>query len=405
MKTFQQFIIEARQTLASQQAVQMGLRPNGHGDYYDQQGKLVAKTVGGQLKVFKGRQAKPQAADSSNQVPDPEQQQAAPQEPVEPQSQEQPPQGQEGAKGVVVVIGRFNPPSRNHEQLLKFGLARAKENDYEFRIYPSRVQDKATNPLNPTLKIQYMQMMYPDFADYILDSEDMKTIFDILGSVYNDGFKDVKIIVGSDRVGEFQSLVHRNEGQGYEFENIEVIPASIRDPDSDTAGSGSSVALRTAAAEQNYEKFASNLPSRMKREEKESLFASVMKSMKLKENYESWMIAPELNKEELRKHYKEDNLYPVGELVENINTGLRGRVIRRGTNYLICLTNEGAVFKSWLSSIHLPEDVYEVGTDKYRKFLQDMTPGQPTKSFTGIKIKETVPKNINKIRKELLNNK
>lgn len=405
MKSFQQFIIEARQTLASQQATQMGLRPNGHGDYYDQQGKLVAKTVGGQLKVFKGRQSKPQAGNGAKQAPPPETQQTVTQEPAEPQSQEQPTQGQDDNKGIVVVVGRFNPPAKNHEQLLKFGLARSKENGYDFRIYPSRVQDKATNPLNPTLKIQYMQVMYPDFSDYILDSDDMKTIFDILGSVYNDGYKDIKIIVGSDRVGEFQSLVHKNEGQGYEFDNIEVIPASIRDPDSDSAGTGSSVALRTAAAEKNYEKFASNLPSRMKREDKESLFASVMKTMKLKENYELWKIAPELNKDELRKHYKENDLYPVGCLVENINTGLRGRVIRRGTNYLICLTNEGTVFKSWLSSIHLPEDVYEVGTDKYRKFLQDMTPGQPTKTFTGIKIKETVPKNINSLRKELLNKK
>jgi len=298
-------------------------------------------------------------------------------------------------------VGRFNPPGRAHENMLKYGYARANENNFEYRIYPSRVQDRGTNPLNPTLKVEYMQMMYPDYSDYILDSEDMKTIFDILGSLHNDGFVDVRIVVGADRVGEFQSLAHQNNGQGYEFNNIEVIPCPGKDPDSDTAGAGSSAALRVAAAEENFEAFASSLPSRMKGADKESLFSSVMKSMKLGEDYEMWKIAPDLDKEGVRRNYKEHNLYSVGTLIENINTGLRGRVIRKGTNHLICLTDEGVMFKSWISAVHLPEDVYEVGTDKYREKLQRMTPLQPVKSFTGIRISETVPKNINKLKRDL----
>lgn len=398
MKSFSQFIIEARSTLASQQANQMGLQSSGHGDYYDQQGKLVAKTVGGRLQFFKGRQKKGKAQDSQGQAPEQAQIQQQPQV-----QQEVPPeqQGQEPPKGVVVTIGRFNPPAKGHEQILKFGQSRANEANYEYRIYPSRVQDRGTDPLNPTLKIQYMQMMFPQFADYIVDSEDSRTIFDILTSLYNDGYRDVKVIVGSERVGEFQSLVHRNEGQSYQFDNIEVLASAGRDPDSDTAGAGSAAALRTAAANGNYEAFAINLPSVMKREDKESLFNSVVKSMQLGESLSLWQIAPDLDKEGLRKHYKEDNLYPVGSLVENINTGLRGRVMRRGTNHLICVTNEGVMFKNWISSVHLPEDVYEVGTDKYRDALQRLTPLHPVGSYTGVKIKETVPKNINKIRRDL----
>jgi hypothetical protein len=402
MKSFRQFIIEARETIASQQARQMGLKSNAHGDYYDNQGKLVAKTVGGKLQVFKGRQpgAKDQASEKQAAPQQKAPQKAATQQ--QPQAQQQP---QEQGKGVVVTLGRFNPPAKNHEQLIKYGLARATESGFDYRVYPSRVQDKGTNPLNATLKIQYMQMMFPDYADYIIDSDEMKTIFDILTSLYNDGYSDVKIIVGSERLGEFQSLAHRNQGQGYEFANIEVLAASVRDPDSDTAGSGSSAALRTAAAEGNYEAFASNLPPRMKRADKEQFYSSILKSMKLGESYELWRIAPDLDKETLRMNYKEHNLYPVGSLVENLNTGLRGRVMRRGTNYLICVTNEGTMFKSWISAVHLPEDVYEVGTDKYRDKLQKITPGHPVGSYTGIPIKETVPKNLNRLRKEIRNAK
>lgn len=396
MKTFRQFIFEARETQASQEAKKRGWRSNGHGDYYDSTGKLVAKTIGGELKIFSGREGK-----------GPKDQQSSQQQLQQPQPQTQDQEG--GLKGIVIVLGRFNPPGKNHEQMLKYGMARAKENNYEFRIYPSRVQDAGTNPLNPSLKVQFMQIMYPEYADYILDSEEAKNIFDVLQSLYGDGYEDVRIVVGSERLGEFQSLAHKGSGQGYEFSNIEVLAAPGKDPDSDTSGVGSSAALRTAAAEENYETFASSLPGRMERQDREALFSSVVKSMtrgSKNENLELWNIAPELDMETLRFNYKNNNLYPVGSLVENINTGLVGEVKRRGTNYLICVTEDGVMFKSWLQNVRsFNEDVYEVGTDKYRKFLQMLTPGQPIVSYSKVKIKETMPKSINKIRRELSKNR
>jgi hypothetical protein len=395
MKTFRQFIFEARETQASQEAKKRGWRSNGHGDYYDSSGKLVAKTIGGELKIFSGREGKGPRDQSSDL-----QQKVQVQEP-QVTSQD----SDNSQKGIVIVLGRFNPPGKSHEQMLKFGLARANENNYEFRIYPSRIQDAGTNPLNPSLKVQFMQIMYPEYADYILDSEEAKNIFDVLQSLYGDGYTDIRIVVGADRLGEFQSLAHRGSVQGYEFENIEVMAAPGKDPDGDTSGTGSSVALRTSALDQNYEKFVSNLPAKMKRSDKEALFNSVFKSMsrgETKESLELWKIAPELDMETLRLNYKKNNLYPIGSLVENINTGLIGKVKRRGTNYLICVTEDGIMFKSWLQNIHpINEDVYEVGTDKYRKFLQKITPGQPIKAFSSVKINETIPKSINKIRKRI----
>ncbi len=396
MKTFRRFIIEARETQASQMAKQRGLVGNGHGDWYDVNGKLVAKTVGGELKVFSGREGKgPKETGPTKQT-------QKSQDEVQNQETQD---SQEISKGIVIVFGRFNPPAKGHEQMLKFGYARAKDNNYDFRVYPSRIQDAGSNPLNPSLKVKYMQMMYPEYSDYILDSEEAKTIFDVLQSLYGDGYEDIKIVVGSERLGEFQSLAHKGEGQGYEFKNIEVIASPGKDPDSDTSGVGSSAALKTSAADQNYENFVSSLPSRMKKADKEELFNSVVKSMSRgtkNEKLELWNIAPELDMETLRINYKKNNLYPVGSFVENVNTGLVGEVKRRGTNYLICVTEDGVMFKSWLQNVRaLNEDVYEVGTDKYRNFLQSLTPGEKPKSYTGISIKETVPKSINKIRREL----
>lgn len=398
MKTFRQFIIEARETQASQMAKQKGLRGNGHGDWYDATGKLVAKTVSGELKFFGGK-------DTKAQDPTPEKQPAQVQYSQAPKSTE-PASSKGGDNGIVVVLGRFNPPAKNHEQMLKYGMSRATEAGYEYRIYPSRIQDAGTDPINPSLKVQYMQLMYPEYADYILDSEEAKTIFDVLGSLYNDGYRSIKIVVGSDRLGEFQSLAHKSDGQGYQFDNLEVMASPGKDPDSDTSGSGSSVALRTAAMNGDYNAFSSNLPARMKPADKEELFNSVVKSMtrgNKKESLEMWRVAPELDMKTIREEYRTNNLYGIGTLVENLNTGLVGEVKRRGTNYLICVTENGIMFKSWLQNVRaVTEDVYEVGTDKYREFLQSLTPGQPKKAFTEFRIKETLPKTINKIRKQFL---
>lgn len=398
MKSFSQFILEARVTLASRQATQMGLQSSGHGDYYDKQGRLVAKTIKGKLNFFKGKGKGKIATADTNPV-EKEITQVQPQE-IEstPPTQDDTPRESQ-PKGIVITVGRFNPPAKGHEAILKYGLSLATQNNYEYRIYPSRVQDRGTDPLNPTLKIEFMKMMYPNFADYIMDDDNSKTILYILKALYNKNYRDVRIVVGNRRVGEFQGIVHQDPN--YEFDNLEVLPAPGGDYDSDNSGKGSSIALRTAAAKGDFNAFSRNLPSSMNRNEKESLFMAVSKSINLKENLGLWEIAPELDKEGLRQNYKENNLYPIGSLVENVNTGLRGRVMRRGTNYLICVTNEGMMFKSWISSVHLAEDVYEVGTDKYRNALQQITPLHPIGSYTGVKIKETVPKNINKINKKL----
>jgi len=396
MKTFAQFIKEAIQTLASTEAKNKGLVGDGHGDYYDKQGKLVAKTVNGKLKYFGQGGADAQQTTAS-------QQQTIPQQQTSPQQQTQVAQDQQQEQqpnGVVILLGRFNPPSKNHEALLRAGYSQATRRGYEYRIYPSRIQDGSSDPLNPQLKISYMKSMFSKYADYIVDSDEIRTIFDVLGSVYNDGYTDVVIVVGQDRLGEFQSLAHKGEGQDYQFNSIEVVSSGIKDPDSDIEGAGSSAMMRTAAAMGDYEKFSTGLPPSMRISEKQEMFNTVMKSMKVSEDTELWKIAPELDFNGLRWEYKNNGLFDVGCLVENLNTGLVGRILRRGANHLICVTNEGVMFKSWLKDLR---EVQEIGTCSYRAHAQSVTPGQPVVSYTDVEIKPTIPKkNINTNRKKVL---
>ena len=80
----------------------------------------------------------------------------------------------------------------------------------------------------------------------------------------------------------------------------------------------------------------------------------------------------------------------MGSLVENMNTGLIGRVMRKGTNYVIAVTNEGIMFKSWIQDLNeyfkrpvsgVVASKREVGTDSYREYVQQLTPSEKVKSF------------------------
>ena len=404
MKNFTQFLTEARETSASTEAKRLGLTGDGHGGWYDKNGEFVAKTVQGKLKFF-GSDNTPGKKDSPAQ---PNSQsilakQAATQEPnVQPtdtqQTQQVPPEQQQKpapeevpaempvpeSPGVVVVFGRFNPPTIGHQKLLDKAAKEAEKRGYELRVYPSRSQDAKKNPLTPQMKISYMRQMFPDYAGNIIDDKKSKTIFNVLTGANGEGHTNMIIMVGQDRLGEFQGLSHKYNGELYNYDQLEVVSAGDRDPDSDDVTGMSASKLRLAAAEGDFKKFAKGVPNTLGNAEKLELFNVIRRSMGVTEETELWEVAPKLDEEGMRDAYLVDRIYEVGSIVENMNTGLTGEVIRRGTNYVICVTEDQIMFKSWLKD--LVENPHEIGTDEYRDYVQSLTPGQEVKSYTGVKI-------------------
>jgi cytidyltransferase-like protein len=403
MKNLTQFLTEARETSASAEAKRLGLTGDGHGGWYDKQGEFVAKTVGGKLKFFgsdntPGQKDSPsQQSTSQPQVAATQAQQLPTQQTAQqPAQQEVPPEQQPApeqqpvetpvpeAPGVVVVFGRFNPPTIGHQKLLDRAAKEADKRGYELRIYPSRSQDAKKNPLTPQMKISYMRQMFPDYADNIIDDKGSKTIFNVLTGANEEGHNNMIIMVGQDRLSEFQGLSHKYNGDLYNYDQLEVVSAGERDPDSDDVTGMSASKLRLAAAEGDFKKFAKGVPNTLGNTEKLELFNVLRRSMNVQEETEVWEVAPKLDEEGLRDAYLVDHIYEIGNLVENMNTGLTGEVIRRGTNYVICVTEDGVMFKSWLKD--LVENPHEIGTDEYREYVQSLTPGQEVKSYTGVKI-------------------
>ena len=417
MKNLFQFLAEAGASQASAQAAKLNLKSDGHGSWIDSRGNIVATTDKGRL-VFLDKKKK--AGDEgpvqqmakrradNNLAGAPLQQKAAPKK-AKPEEGE----GEGGsAEGdtLTTAFGRFNPPTAGHEKLLQ--AARKASAGGALKIYPSRTQDPKKNPLDPDMKISYMKKMFPDFEEEIINDAEMVSIFDVLTTASEDGYKNVNIIVGADRQAEFENLATKYNGELYDFDNIRVISAGVRDADAAGVEGMSASKLRKAVADDDFKAFKMGMPKSVKDADSQAIFDAVrtgmkQKKKKAKEVKELWTIAPRLDQRGLREQYVNENIFRIGDIVESLNTGLVGRIIRRGTNHLICLTNEENMFKSWIRDVMEYTEVRMksrmrdknhpnmlVGTTGYRKNAQAMVPGQ--EKIKNFNIKEF----INKYRKK-----
>ena len=381
-----------------------GLKGDGHGGWYDAKGNFKAKTVNGKLQFVQGGSPKePEGPNSTAPAtPDAPQQQAAapmqaaptaqPQqqqpetggskspEPGDTQQQTAEIMGAPSSESAVVVFGRFNPPTTGHEKLLKSAGTEASRTGADLRIYPSRSVDAKKNPLQPGTKIEYMQKMFPDYAEDIKDDPNAKTIFDVLIACQNLAYKSVTIVVGQDRLAEFQGLAQKYNGDLYDFEEIKVISAGQRDADAEGLEGMSASKMRDAAAKDDFKAFAKGIPN-IGNMDKKNLYNILQKSMGVKKTElaaETWTYAPKLDPFGLRVAYLKEQCFKVGSLVENVNTGVRGRITRRCANHVIVQTPEHTMFKAWLKDL---TEAYDVGTDEYRRYVQSMTPGQGDVKF------------------------
>ena len=409
MKSFGQFLTEAVKTAASAEAKMKGLKGDGHGGWYDQKGNFVAKTVNGKLQFTGGRGSAQPEDPKSTKVAAPAAPKPKAKAPVaatpapKPKAKEDPSatatkspepgeanvqtaevMGAPTSEGAVIVFGRFNPPTVGHQKLLDKAAAEADRLGFDLKIYPSRTVDAKKNPLQPGAKIEYMKKMFPDYEEGIKDDPNARTIFDVLEACFNLGYKAVTIVVGQDRLSEFQSLAQKYNGDLYDFEELSVISAGARDPDSEGIEGMSASKMRDAVAKDDFKAFAKGIPN-IGNMEKKNLFNLIQKSMGATDEQlrgtvtsETWQYAPKLDPFGLRVAYLKEQCFKIGSLVENINTGVRGRITRRGANHVIVQTPEHTMFKAWLRDL---SEAFDVGTDEYRRYVQSMTPGQGDVKF------------------------
>ena len=399
MKSFKQFISEVV-TQASTQATKMGLKGDGHGDWYDKEGNLVAKTVNAKLKFFGKR--RPPTADERTKIEVNKQTAAKEQERAE---RDEVRKTDKAPPDITVSFGRFNPPHIGHEKLLKTIKQTAGKGEYV--IYPSRTEGDDRNPIGAKDKIELMKSMFPDYSERIVDDDTKRTIFDVLKDVHSTGATNVNVVVGADRYKEFKRIANDWNGKPgfWDFERVNVVNAGERDAESEGVEGASASKMRKAVLDNSWDEFSKLIPKGFDTKKSEKLFKTLQKKLGAKETTtEMWRVAPIFDMINLRENFVSGKLFQVDDIVENDHTGLVGKIIRKGTNYVIAVTEDNIMFKSWIKDLSewtnvsgVPADQRLIGTDAHLKYIQSISHPQ---AYRTVAIKKFINKSREKRAKE-----
>ena len=212
----------------------MGLVGDGHGDWYDRTGKLIAKTVAGELKLFGSGGAKDDEGGSRSstgtvdrgrgsfakdivnnlklQPPTPEDRRvaSAPQ-----QGGERSLVGQAKDNGpLTIAFDKFDDEEISNNLIST--VEELSKNRF-FYIFPSRDSD-----------IDELKERYPQISESIVDDQAAETIYDVLQSLYENGFDALNIVVRKSRAEAISKLAYEQNGELYDFVMLNVIPAEER---------------------------------------------------------------------------------------------------------------------------------------------------------------------------------
>ncbi len=259
----------------------------------------------------------------------------------------------------VTVFGRHNPPHMGH----KLTLDRAHDiannvgdkapGDQKF--YTSRSMDPKKNPLPYEMKVNFLQKMFPEHAKKWDTDPGQRTILNAAQKAHSQGYKNFHFVGGGDRRQGMEDLMRRYNGQLYNFDNIYSHSAGERDDlgtGDDPIAKLSASRMRKFAQDDNFDEFQGGLPEFNKdytMEDAKAMFDALKMFM---QKNESWEIDYRTNRETLREMYATGRIFNTGDVVESLTNGLVGEVHRRGANHLICVTEDGIMFKSFIHDVH-----------------------------------------------------
>ena len=253
-------------------------------------------------------------------------------------------------KSLAFSFGRFNPPTTGHEKLIN-KVASINADDY--RIYLSRSQDPKKNPLSPRDKLAIMKRMFPRHARKI-EINTTNMILDICTMLYKKGYSDIVMVVGSDRVREFDTIIKKyNDVKSrhgyYNFDKINIVSAGERDPDADNVSGMSASKMRAAASANDIASFRRGLPRGV---DANAIMKQVRQGMNLAAQYtgETREVVPfkDFEHQQIRDLYIREMIFNIGEKVDYVKEDIQGIVKRKGTNYIVLEDNNNNLHKAWI---------------------------------------------------------
>lgn len=272
------------------------------------------------------------------------------------------------------AFGRHQGLHSGHGESLLYGMNQEGGKDVDKKLYTSRTQDPKKNPLSREFKERHLQMAIPETQGMWDSDPRVRTPIDVMNKAHDeDGYQNFQAVVGPDRVESFKKLLRGNNPG---FKNVDVITDStmIRDPDMLRSGEGegemnpeqlrrrflaalSGSRQRKLAMEGDYDRFAEGMDfgDHYGKEQITEYFDELRRAMNSNNTPQTRQLDNEFEWEDDREYigemYRTGKLYYKGDVVYNKMTEQVGTIHHCGANHIICLTEEGEMFKSFIHDV------------------------------------------------------
>ena len=260
-------------------------------------------------------------------------------------------------KTIFFTFGRMNPPTTGHEKLMNELSKKSGRNPY--RVFLSQSSDNKKNPLDYNYKVKTVRKFFPKHARSVMLDKKVKNVFDAVTKLYDEGYKNINMVVGSDRTNEFKKLLEKYNGvKGrhglYKFNKINVISAGDRDPDADDVSGMSASKMRKLASDGDFTQFSQGLPRSVSNNEAKKVYNEVRRGMGLKEqkHFQNKLIFEPVS--EKREDYVKGHLFDIGDSVTFMGSDELASVTSLGSNYVIVEQN-GRTYRKWIDDVELVE--------------------------------------------------
>jgi len=171
-------------------------------------------------------------------------------------------------KKVVFTLGRFNPPTVGHAKVIQAVEHLAKEAKADSRVFTTVSHDKTKNPLEYSEKIEFLKQLFPKST--IVEDSKIRTVYQACHYLSDQGYRDVVLVVGEDRVSEFQKIwdyVRKPHDKDYDktkhflFDRFHVVSAGKRDAKSKGISGASGTKMREYAVNNDFVSFMKYSPT------------------------------------------------------------------------------------------------------------------------------------------------
>jgi hypothetical protein len=160
-------------------------------------------------------------------------------------------------KTAVVAWGRMNPPTIGHQKVIDVVKQYAQKFMGDPILFLSKTQKPKTDPLSFAEKLHFASEMFSIKVDR---NTSVKTIIQMFQHLQGQGYDNVILVAGSDRVQQYQDLIDKYNNKPdksgeipFKFANAKVVSSGERDPDAEGVAGMSSSKVKKLAAEGKFE--------------------------------------------------------------------------------------------------------------------------------------------------------